>query len=94
MKQDKTEIGEKFKNWCSNNTATFGSHDMDDFNISWNELDFYDELIEKFNKEIELSKQIERNRVVGIIEEYFEGLLVITIPELTKECIIKKINQD
>lgn len=54
MKTKEEKIVE-FKKWCESNTATFGqSCDEDgygeDYNIEWNDLAFYDELIKKVSE--------------------------------------------
>jgi len=45
-------------------------------------------------QEKELSRKEERARIVGVIEDYFKGLIMIPSPQLTKESLIQKINQE
>ena len=58
------EIKKDFEEWCEKNTAGFGSDDGDEFNISWDELQFYDSLVLKFNQSIDLAVSKERERVL------------------------------
>ena len=44
---------EEFKKWCEQNTATFESKGDDEFNVSWDELSFYNELIKKVESLLE-----------------------------------------
>lgn len=38
---------QEFKKWCEDNTATFSQDGEEEYNVSWSELSFYDELIKK-----------------------------------------------
>ena len=48
---------EEFKEWCKSNTATFESDGEDDYNVSWDELAFYEELVKKVSSALSQARQ-------------------------------------
>lgn len=67
------EIKKDFEEWCEKNTAGFGSDDGDEFNISWDDLQFYDNLVFKFNQSIDLAVSKEREHKDAQILEFIRS---------------------
>ncbi len=83
MTKEKIEkILEKFDEWSEQETATFSSDGEEEYNIEFNQLEFYDELRKKVKFFIisALTKQLEEIRDeidkldLGLTEESFKTL--------------------
>ena len=93
----KRTIEKDFEQWCKNSTASFGVDEEEDYNISWDDLTFYEELQDKVSELLTLAVQQERERIETILlSGKYEGneLGGIYLNDKDVGNIINPINQD